>query len=188
MSAEESDPSFFDDALRIHAICADAGLDENDARLLTYIHAKASESEQGIDYFNAPAEEDVDALEIMLGKSKKKIKIPPMVDLNNHEQEAVDMILSIAERISRLDILLAQECGMEKRLSGELSIRLRLYKDPVFKDKMITLYKNAILPCIDKYDPDKICLAFSKFQENRHKQEAEIMEMTGFQENNNTID
>lgn len=178
MATEEPYTAYFEDALRIHAICADAGLGENEARLLTYMHAKASENESGIDYFNAPAEEDIDALEIMLGKSKKKIKIPPIMDLEPNEQEAVDIILTIAERIARLDALLARECGMENRLCGELSIRLRLYKDPAFKEKMISLYKKTVIPDFEKYDKEKISLAFSKYQEIQHRKEAELLEMT----------
>lgn len=174
--------SYFEDALRIHAICADFGFSENEARLLTYMHAKASESLNGIEYFYSPGQEDADALEIMLGKSKKKIILPPIVDLNSKEQEALEIILTIADRISRLDNLLAKECGLENRLSGELSTRLRLYRDAIFRDKMISIYKNNILPMLTNYDKNKISMAFYKLQEERRKKELELQEMTGLKE------
>ena len=46
MENQDSFHNYFEDALKIHAICADIDLNENDARLLTYMHAKASESER----------------------------------------------------------------------------------------------------------------------------------------------
>ena len=184
MTYKDSYPSYFDDALRIHAICADSGMGENDARLLTYMHAKASEKSTGIDYFYSPEREDADALEIMLGKSKKKIDLPPIVDLNKNEQDALEIILTIADRISKLDTMLAQECGMENRLSGELSIRLRLYKDASFRNKMISIYKNSILPMLTIYDEEKISTAFFKLQEDRRKKEVELLELTGLNDQN----
>ena len=183
MSEKEPYTSYFEDALRIHAICADCGLSENDARLLTYMHAKISENAKGIEYFNSPEQEDMDALEIMLGKSNKKICLPPIVDLNKKEQEALEMILTIADRISKLDMLLAKECGMENRLAGELGTRLRLYKDIVFRDKMISIYKNDIVPLLTNYDKEKINLAFIKLKEDERKKEVELLEMTGFENN-----
>lgn len=180
MSYNESYPSYFDDAMKIHAICADSGLSENDARLLTYMHAKASENISGIEYFYHPEVEDADALEIMLGKSKKKIVLPPIIDLNKNEQDALEIILTIANRISKLDTMLAKECGMENRLAGELSIRLRLYKDASFRDKMVSIYKNKILPMLNFYDQEKINLAFFKLQKEQRQKEVELMEITGF--------
>jgi hypothetical protein len=180
MSKKNSYTSYFEDALRIHAICADSNFSENEARLLTYMHAKASESVNGIKYFNSPEQEDIDALEIMLGKSKKKISLPPIVDLNKKEQDALEMILTIADRISRLDMLLAKECGMENRLAGELGSRLRLYKDAIFRDKMISIYKNSIVPLLNNYDKTKVSKAFFRLKEDQRKKEVELLEMTGF--------
>jgi hypothetical protein len=180
MSQNDSYTSYFEDALRIHAICADSNFSENEARLLTYMHAKASESTNGIEYFDSPMQEDMDALEIMLGKSKKKICLPPIVDLSKKEQDALEMILTIADRISRLDMLLAKECGMENRLAGELGSRLRLYKDVVFRDKMISIYKNNIVPLLMNYDKTKVSNAFFKLKEDQRKKEVELLEMTGF--------
>lgn len=180
MSENDSYTSYFEDALRIHAICADSNFSENEARLLTYMHAKASESAKGIGYFDSPMQEDMDALEIMLGKSKKKICLPPIIELNKKEQDALEMILTIADRISRLDMLLAKECGMENRLTGELGSRLRLYKDVIFRNKMVSIYKNNIVPLLTNYDKTKVSNAFFKLKEDQRKKEVELLEMTGF--------
>ena len=179
MSDQETYSQYFNDALKIHAICVDISLSENDARILTYMHAKASESGKGINYFLNPANEDSEALEIMLGQRKGTIQLPPAASLDAKGQQALDLILTIAERISRIDYMLTQECGLENRLSGELRNRLRLYKDPVFCHSMIDLYNKEILPRLSQYDRGKIDQAFSRFRALEQKREEEIMSMVG---------
>lgn len=171
--------NYFDDALRIHAICADEELSENDARLLTYMHAKASESGKGIEYFLNPAVEDSEALEIMLGECKKTFHLPPAMSLDEKGHEAVDLILTIADRISNLDNILARECGIENRLSGELRARLKLYKNIEFRDRMISIYKTKIQPRLTHYDKEKIDEAFSRFREKQVQKEKELMKAAG---------
>lgn len=179
MSDQGTYSHYFNDALKIHAICVDISLSENDARILTYMHAKASESGKGISYFLNPANEDSEALEIMLGQRKGTVQLPPALSLDPQGQQALDLILTIAERISRIDNLLAKECGLENRLSGELRNRLRLYKDPEFCNNMIELYTKEILPRLSEYDQGKIDEAFSRFRALEQKREKEIMNMVG---------
>ncbi len=170
--------TYFDSALKIHAVCADLEYSEEDARIYTYIHAKATENGRGVAYFWNPAPEDSEALEIMLG-IKKHIDIPPMVTLDENESEAVDLILSIADRISELDNLLARECGLENRFTGELKARLRLYKDEAFRDKMVGIYVETILPKLDHYDKERIDEAFRKSQEEKDRLEKELLQISG---------
>lgn len=176
--------SYFDDAVKIHAICADEGMSESEARLLTYMHAKASESEKGIDYFLEPADEDAEALEIMLGVYKRKLPLPPSESLDKEGQDAVNLILTIADRISNLDNILAKECGMENRLSGELRARLKLYKDTEFRNKMISLYNTKIQPLLPLYNKEKVDRAFSHFRELQLKKEIELMNAAGLNPDN----
>lgn len=180
MSDKEYNSTYFDDALRIHAICADKNICENDARLLTYMHAKGCESGKGVDYFYNPADEDSEALEIMLGKSKGSLRIPSVMSLDEKGQEALELVMTISDKINKLDNLLAKECGLENRLSGELKTRLRLYKEPEFRDKMVKLYKTEIVDDMPQYTKDKIDLAFLKFREEQQKIEQEILDMVGF--------
>ncbi len=177
MENQDSFNAYFEDALKIHAICADNLLNENDARLLTYMHAKASESGKGIEYFYNPAREDAEALEIMLGQRKKNLRLPAVMSLDEKGQEAIELILTIADKISNLDTLLSRECGLENRLSGELRIRLRLYQDEEFRDKMIDLYKTKILPMLPVYTKDKVDKAFTILRARQQRSEDELKEM-----------
>lgn len=177
MSDQGTYSQYFNDALKIHAICVDMNLSENDARILTYMHAKASESGKGISYFLNPANEDSEALEIMLGQHKGTAQLPPAISLDAQSQQALDLILTIAERISCIDNMLAKECGLENRLSGELRNRLRLYKDHQFCNNMIQLYNKEIFPRLPQYDQGKIDQAFSRFRAMEKQREKELMSM-----------
>lgn len=179
MSEEKSFESYFDSAMRIHAICSDFGLSENEARLLTYMHTKSVESGKGIEYFLNPAPEDSEALEIMLGEKKGVLNIPPIMSLDDESREAIDLILTIADKIAQLDTVLASECGLENRLTSELRFRLRLYKEREFRDKMIQIYKGTILTNLSSYDSEKVQDAFKKFRTEKERQDHEIDSMTG---------
>ena len=169
---------YFEEAMKIHAICADRNYSEEQARIFTYMHAKAVESGQGIDYFNSPAPEDCEALEIMLGQ-KRALLIPSVITLDDKEQDAVELILSIAEKIANLDKFLARECGLENRLSGELRSRLKLYKCKEYREEMTNIYSNEIEPELKKYDRRRIDKAFKRHQREKDRLEQELMALAG---------
>jgi len=179
MTGHENYSHYFDDALKIHAICADISLSENEARVLTYMHAKAIESGKGVEYFYCPAEEDSEALQIMLGQSKSSLRLPSVASLDQQGQDALELILTIANRISYIDTLLAKECGLENRLSGELRSRLRLYQDNEYRDKMISLYKTEIQPRLESYTQKEIDEAFCRFRTEQQRREKELMSLVG---------
>ncbi|MDR0307776.1 MAG: hypothetical protein LBI42_13195 [Chitinispirillales bacterium] len=178
MDEQESFGSYFNSALRIHAVCADLEYSDEEARVYTYIHTKAVESGRGVEYFYNPAPEDSEALEIMLGM-KRTLELPPAITLDEQESEALDLILSIADHIEHLDGILVSECGMENRFSGELRARLRLYKDVKFRDAMISNYVNIVEPKINQYDEEAITEAFRKHQEHDEMFEKELRELLG---------
>ncbi|MFP4163826.1 MAG: hypothetical protein ACLFQB_07995 [Chitinispirillaceae bacterium] len=181
MDQQEPFSAYFDSALKIHAVCADLEYSDEDARVYTYIHAKASETGRGVEYFSDPAPEDSEALEIMLG-IKRSIEIPSMMTLDEKENEAVELILSISDKISQLDHLLAKECGLENRFSGELKSRLRLYKDKEYRDRMVGVYVNEIVPRLNQYDKSRIDDAFRRHQEEKDRQEKELLKISGLWE------
>ncbi|KMQ49559.1 hypothetical protein CHISP_3517 [Chitinispirillum alkaliphilum] len=169
----------FEDSLKIHAICADNDFSEDDARIFTYMHSKAVESGRGIEYFIKPPPEDSEALEIMLGK-KYTLQLPSQISLDEEEKEAVDLIETVAEKISQLDSLLARECGLENRLSGELRSRLRLYKSAEYRDTMIDRYKRDIKPQLPLYDSSRIDQAFKRYQTEKDLEEQKLLQWAGF--------
>lgn len=180
MKQENGRNDYFDDALKIHAICVDLNLSEHEARLLTYMHAKGIESGLGVDYFRNPPEQDAEALEIMLGHSKGSLRLPSVITLDEDGHKALDLILNISNKINKLDIVLAKELGMENRLSGELRNRLKLYKNQDFCKKMVSLYRDKIEPRIAEYNKEMIDDAFARFREEQIIREKELMDMTGF--------
>jgi hypothetical protein len=56
-----------------------------------------------------------------------------------------------------------------RTLSGELRIRLKLYQDEAFRDKMIDIYKSKIQPMLPFYDKEKIERAFSNLRAQQQK-------------------
>ncbi|HEX2959082.1 MAG TPA: hypothetical protein VHO70_19760 [Chitinispirillaceae bacterium] len=180
MKQENGRNNYYEDALKIHAICVDVNLSEHDARLLTYMHAKGKESGLGIDYFNDPSVQDAEAIEIMLGHSQGTFRLPSVISLNEDGHKALDLILNISNKINQLDTMLAKELGMENRLGGELKNRLKLYKNREFCQKMITMYKDTIVPKLAFYNKEMVDTAFSRFRHEQVQKEKELLELTGF--------
>ncbi|MDG5815996.1 hypothetical protein QA601_12965 [Chitinispirillales bacterium ANBcel5] len=178
MSDQDTFTLYFEDAMKIHAICADHNYSEEMARVLTYMHSKGCETGRGIEYFYDPAPEDREALEIMLGE-KRSIQLPSVAALDEDEHDAVELILSIAGKIAHLDGVLARECGLENRLSGELRLRLKLYKCPHYRDHMVDLYRQNIRPNLQSYDRERIDTAFKRYHSEKDRMEKELMDMAG---------
>jgi hypothetical protein len=154
---------YFEDSLRIYAVCGDDDLSDDDARLLTYIHVKACESGKGIDYFDDPSEFDEKALGVMLGDT---IIADTLV---TQKGEIVSLGDGHASTVSReifsLDEAFERDLGMERRISGELQLRLRLYRDKSYRDKMVTLYSSQIAPKIFSYDRTAVEQAFKNHRD-----------------------
>lgn len=166
---------YFEDALRIYAVCGDDDLSDADARLLTYIHVKACESGKGIDYFDDPSEFDEKALGVMLGDS---IIADTLVTQKGEIVSPGDGHASAVSReISSLDEAFERGLGMERRISGELQLRLRLYRDKSYRDKMVTLYSKNIAPKIFSGDRSAVDRAFKKYREKTARNEQEIERM-----------
>jgi hypothetical protein len=137
---------YFEDAVRIYAICGDEELTDDDARLLTYMHAKACESGKGIEYFNDPSEHDEEALKVLTGD----LTIGELAISDKGEVVPVSdpLTASMSDTIGDIDNTLKNEQGFENRISGELRHRLRLYRDPEFRTKMTEIYAKKISPRI----------------------------------------
>jgi len=164
---------YLDDAMRIYAVCTDESLSDDDARLFIYIHFKALESGLGIKYFDNPAESDIDALELMLGEKK--------LDCSSVPEKHADVVLIADEFVSdakgsvtRLDFKLSNETGMETRLTAELRQRLKLYRDPEFRNEMVSLYAEIIASKMASYDGAAIDTAFTRHRERVEREAGEF--------------
>jgi hypothetical protein len=166
---------YFDDAMRIYAICGDEALSDDEARLLTYMHAKGCESGKGVDYFADPSEYDDTALEIMIGETiLTEQAVTPAGDVVTI---ADPFTATIGERIRSLDESLKEEHGFENRFCGELHRRMRLYRDPEFRTRMMDVYKEKIAPKIFGYSQEKLQGAFERYRAKRVDDEREIGRM-----------
>lgn len=152
----------FDAALKIHAICFDEDLSDEEARILTYIHAKTNKSDKGLNYFDDYNYFDEQALEILLGNQVAAKEVTK--DASELEVEAAKFLLETNRYLKVLDAAVEKKFGLERRFQNELSHRLRLYKDPVYRKKMIDLYTSKIVPKILKYTKNDINRSFLNYR------------------------
>ena len=166
-----NDEMFFE-AMQIHAVCVDAGIDDEKTRILTYIHFKLLSNNNDPGYFESAAETDCASIEIMLGnkktfegivlKSEKKGFTNALI-LNHCE--------ATASKIKKMDAVFRNEYGIENRLSSELRNRLRLYRDKAYREEMFKLYQDIIVPRKDLYEQCTIERAFRQDRERKMVEE-----------------
>lgn len=148
MNTDEFVALFYDHALRIHAICLDLNLPTSDAKLLTYIHIKASRRDAAATCLDKTDIEAIKALNILLGRT----------DL---DQQKANLIF---ERLSEIDARAKTEFGLEFPMRYELENRLRFHEDPEYRRSKLEFYQNEIKPRMEHYDASKIS---SSFRRNR---------------------
>jgi len=167
---------YFGDAMRVYAICSDENISDDDTRVLAYMHAKGFESGRGIDYFANPSKIEEDALEIMVGD----VVIADTVNADGVEHRVDHSILEdFPNYVRSIDSKLHESCGMENRISGELRRRLRLYKDPGFRARMMAAYSEKIAPKIYSYTKDDVNRSFARYRERKVTEDNDLASMLG---------
>lgn len=156
----------FEDALSIAALCFDLGISNDDARLYVYIYVKSSGHPSGVQCFVEEKEEEILALEIMLGK--KDISV--LSSTNPSESESDEKLQQfgslIKESVDALDNFARHECGHEFRFRSELTHRLRFHTDKEFMKEKLLIFSTVILPRMKKYGKDKALTAFDGKRES----------------------
>ncbi len=175
MSSEDLFTDYFDDAMKIHALCADAQLPDNDAKLMTYIHVKVMESGKGVSYFENADSNDEAALQFLLGERSLGISVNTETE-NESSHNALQSLEELPHKLAELDGMLTTEHGIENPFSSELRERLRLYKDSEFRDEKLSLYKEHISGKISTYNRAKVRKAFRAYRARKEKEEKELME------------
>jgi hypothetical protein len=158
--------------MRVHAICANEGIADDDAKLLTYMHVKGCESGRGVNYFIDPQEVDEEAIRILLGHGRATGDLIESCPAENSS----NALLSLADRISALDTHFTRELGIENPLSAELRNRLRLYCDPLFRDGKIELYRRCIETQLGEYNRERVREAFRAYRRRKKQEEAALMQ------------
>jgi hypothetical protein len=178
MDTENFFEEYFDDAMRIHAICAEVGLCDKEAKLLTYMHIKGLKSGKGPAYFRYEQEHDIDAIEILLGETKLLVQtVRDDQDGREEERGKSSMLLAkLSRRISKLDERFTREYGVEMPLSSELRARLRLYRDVAFREEKIALYQAHVAGRLKEYDRERVRKAFRKYRARKVREERDLMQ------------
>lgn len=166
MTIDQFIKSYIDDALSISALCSDLGLSRDDAKLFTYIHVKSMSSPAGIECFNDAAEQEILALQIMLG-IKRFPSIKPEVPLDEPSEAAIgDFTDTLSDRIKELDYIADEGRGLESYFRSELFRRLRFHQDPEYRKEKLKVYMEKIYPRMKEYTKKKV---FEVFERERNE-------------------
>jgi hypothetical protein len=152
----------FEDALSITALCSDLGISNDDARLFVYIHIKSSGHPSGIQRFFEEKEEEILALEIMLGKKDLSIissGSPSESECNENLRKFGSLM---KDSLDALDNFARHECGHEFHFRSELARRLRFHTDEEFRKEKLRIFSTLILPQMKKYGKEKALAAFER--------------------------
>lgn len=137
-------------------------MSEKEARILTYIHNKFLE--KGNDYFLTPQKMDEQAIIIMLGKYDNSTFLTADDELNDPmDPNFLQIFDQVTKKIQQIDIQLREKMGLENRLHSELNDRLRVHTDNLFREKMLTIYYNIIVPKMIEYTKDRITNAINNY-------------------------
>jgi hypothetical protein len=152
----------FEDALSITALCSDLGISNDDARLFVYIYVKSSGHPSGIQCFHEEKEEEILALEIMLGKRD----ISTLCSDNQKLNECGDTLRrfgsGVRDSINELDEIARHGAGREFHFRSELAQRLRFHTDKEFRNEKLRVYSTLVLPHMKKYGKEKVYEAFER--------------------------
>jgi hypothetical protein len=153
----------FEDALSITALCSDLGISNDDARLFVYIHVKSSAHPLGIQCFTEEREEEILALEIMLGKKDLSVLSSDDMDQNSELSDTLHKFGSfVKDSINELDGIARHGCGRELYFHSELARRLRFHTDKEFRKEKLRIYSTLILPNMKKYGKGKALETFER--------------------------
>ncbi len=161
----------FEDALSIAALCSDMGISPDDARLYIYIHAKSCGHPSGVQCFIEEKEEEVLALEIMLGIKNIAVLFPEKgADAKNAVLQKFGGF--VKDSISDLDHIARHGCGLETHFRSELAQRLKFHTDEQFRKEKLRVFSAVILPRMKEYGKEK---AFETFARHRKKEPVVIL-------------
>ncbi len=164
MQTESFFKKYYDDALKISAICADLNLPTSDAKLFTYIHVKTLQND-GVEYFDNDTSHEIKALKILLGKTKldsfKKLnKLSQQKPVFKHEK--------ISDKLRGIEVAAKVNFGFEFPFKYELENRLKFHTDSAYRNVKVDFYVTTISPRIRFYEDSDVKRAF-KNEQNRLK-------------------
>jgi hypothetical protein len=153
---------YLNDALSISALCSDLGLSQDDAKLFTYIHVKSLNSPDGITCFDKSENEEINALEIMLGMKKFSPTMKDVSISDDCEKTIRNFGNELSDCIKNLDFIASEGCGLESYFKAELMRRLRFHQDPDYRKEKLHLYVTEIFPRVKEYTKNKVIEVFER--------------------------
>jgi hypothetical protein len=154
---------FYEECLKIHAICDDLDYSKDDARLFTNIHVLMNT--KGKDFFDKESfEHELLAVDILLSPYKPNITSP--------ESELVSK-LCVGAELKKLDSS-AETHGHETFFTTQLRIMKQLYSNSAFRRKKIKIYEEKIKPRITEYDTNKVKKTFKHAREREAREQREL--------------
>jgi hypothetical protein len=167
---------FFEDGMRICAICSDLNISEEQMRLLIFIHIKLTQL--GQEYFKQDHQTEIIALRTILGDSHYIEKMYKEQNLDvKIAENLINFLESYQNTIKKLDIEIKNNYGLENRLTNEFRYRLLLYVNKKFMANMLNLYDKEIKNRIKLYDNKKVDEAFVNYRKKMKKQDEDLMKM-----------
>ncbi len=134
-------------ALKIHSTTEKLGLSVDDARLFTYIHLKVTKAEDA-DYFSKENETDIKALRFLLDVEND--------NTTESDDNALKAFANIPKAIKQKDMELRNELGIEGRIFTELNRRLRMHTDASFREEIMSVYNDKLLPAMEEDDESQV--------------------------------
>lgn len=172
MSTNSLFDRYFSTAMRIHAICTDLGLSKDIAKLYVYIYVKATESSEGLEYFDGDCTVEIEALKALL---KRGISDAVICDGELTSETFLEIFKSyVSKAVTNVECNLQREYGLENVLRGELANRLRLHIDENYRKEHIETFKTKVLTAIHLYNDEKVKLSNLNYQIKLAKQEQEF--------------
>ncbi len=126
----------FKTAWSIHTHCEKLNLSADMTRLLTYIHFRYKNMDESTDLIHSEISDVIDFMQ------NKNTRIFP------EESICYAEIIKVPKKMKSLDLYLKENHGFETRISSELNYRARFHRDSTFRNKMMSIYREKILPCL----------------------------------------
>lgn len=161
MQTEPFFKKYYDDALKISAICADLNLPSSDAKLYTYIHIKTLQND-GVEYFENESPHEIKALKILLGKTKQDSF--KKLDKLSQQKEAFKPEI-ISDKLRGIEMAAKVNFGFEFPFKYELENRLKFHTDPEYRNQKVDFYLTTISPRMRFYTDSDIKRAFKNEQD-----------------------
>jgi hypothetical protein len=153
---EEFFSKYYDDGLRIRAICDDLDYPSEYFPVLLNIHIKGSK------HFYNKEKQDVHKIAYkMLMPESQEMLLKSRLKKDNHIKALFSKII-IGGELKRADDYLLSEAGVENFFKNQLININRMYTDEYYRKKMIKIYEENVKQLIYLYDEERINKAFER--------------------------